>query len=118
MRKTIKRKTKKKDPCVFILSDEEWNDDDSKLLPGDIKINDFTDKELIDLNFIYFKYKNKFISDKSLINIKVNKILIMWEMEDDIYIKNRVNNWFSNTLKKLLKRKNQVLGDGIKIKNI
>ena len=42
----------------------------------------------------------------------------MWEMEDDIYIKNRVNNWFSNTLKKLLKRKNQVLGDGIKIKNI
>ena len=29
------------DPCVFILSPKKWNDDDSKLLPGSVGVDDW-----------------------------------------------------------------------------
>ena len=98
----------------FVLSDEEFDENDLCVLfitqrkksksKSKSKRNlrqYFTDRQLVDLNHMYFNKKNKNVSRKDI----AIKLLKKWYIKTDDISIYRVTKWFDNTTQRQRKRK-------------
>ena len=98
----------------FVLSDEEFDEKDLSVLfikqrkrtrkrtKSKRSIRKyFTDRELVDLNHMYFNKKNKNVSRKDI----AIKLLKKWYIKTDDISIYRVTKWFDNTTQRQRKRK-------------